>query len=186
MAAMEKARFYDLDKPGAFLYVPFNPNTLELSYQNNLKAHKNVANQKKDAADYAQAGVTGAPGAATLSVRLFYHSYKDAQTYADVREEIAPLCAFLRRTDAKGKGSSRKIGFAWGTLIHEGTLESLSIHYQMFAPDGTPVQAEVSLSIYGGTLDDKMKQASGAPAPMEKKSANYEEKPLNWLNYKYP
>ncbi len=34
-----------------------------------------------------------------------------------------------------------------------GTLESISVSYQMFASDGTPVQAEVSLMIMGDAPD---------------------------------
>jgi len=38
-------------------------------------------------------------------------------------------------------------------MTHTGTLESFHVAYQMFAHDGTPVQAEVSISIRGEDPD---------------------------------
>lgn len=38
-------------------------------------------------------------------------------------------------------------------MTHTGTLESFQVTYQMFAFDGTPVQAEVAITIRGEDPD---------------------------------
>ncbi len=91
----------------------------------------------------------------TLSVSLFFHSYINDNNFSDVRTNINRIRAFLPAiTNSPGTGSGTKaasprITFAWGTMIYTGTLESFHVTYQMFAFDGTPVQAEATITIRG-------------------------------------
>ena len=43
--------------------------------------------------------------------------------------------------------------FTWGTFSFEGVVSSFRATYQMFAADGTPVQAEVAITIEGEDPD---------------------------------
>jgi len=146
MAALEKARFFDPDDASAdAVYVQFNPNSLEYSY--GRKRHKKDGN--KDGEEGGQQSSLDVWEQASLSMRLFFNTYVSETSYTDVRDEIMPLRAFLCRTDEKGTAEGRSVVFAWGTLAYRGTMDSFSVTYQMFAADGTPVQAEASLSISG-------------------------------------
>ena len=129
MIVYQKARIFDPSAPKSGFSVQFNPNTLNR------------------------------PQGARLSVRLFFHSYINELTYSDVRPAINRIRAFLpvttggKDTDTNLKSSKPQISFAWGTMTHTGTLESFQVTYQMFAFDGTPVQAEVAITIRGEDPD---------------------------------
>lgn len=99
---------------------------------------------------------------ASLSVRLFFHTYDSPSSFTDVRADIGPIRAFLSAPSGQGGASTPKMTFAWGTLTHTGTLESFHVSYQMFAHDGTPVQAEVSISIRGEDPDVTAESANRA------------------------
>lgn len=154
MATLKKARIYDPNNTKDAFYVQFNPNTLQYSAGTNaelaLGQPGETASAKKT---QMQADPTGVTGLATLSTTLFFHTYQSEASYTDVRKEVNRIRAFLRHGNDGNGVISRKIAFAWGTLTVEGTLESIGVSYQMFAEDGTPVQAEVSISIQGEDPD---------------------------------
>ena len=168
MASLEKARIFDADTHDDVLYVQFNPNTLEYSAGMGGQALKGVAAQSGSGAwqeQQSQQSPVAAARGASLSVKLFYHTYSGPDSFTDVRGEINRIRAYLPAPSAGGKSSSPRITFAWGTLTLTGTLESFHVSYQMFAHDGTPVQAEVSISIRGEDPDvaaESANQALGA------------------------
>lgn len=156
MSTLEKARIFDADTHNDVLYVQFNPNTLEYSVGTSGQSLKGVAGQSGSGAlqePQSQQSPVAAWRGASLSVKLFYHTYTSPDKFTDVREEINRIRAYLPATSAQGRSSSPRITFAWGTLTLTGTLESFHVSYQMFAHDGTPVQAEVSISIRGEDPD---------------------------------
>lgn len=159
MAALEKAKIYPKGKAGEGFYVQFNPTTLSYSISTNSGTRKKAkAPHATDPARSTDSGITQTPAVgssrgATLSVKLFYHTYTNADTFTDVRTDVNRLRAFLRRAGDGNQVKSAPLTFAWGTITHTGTLEELSVSYQMFASDGTPVQAEVSVSIFGEDPD---------------------------------
>jgi len=162
MIVYQKARIFDPNSPTNGFYVQFNPNTLEYSAGLSGKAYKHV--KKKEG--YGNAGepdfqnplLAGAQ-IARLSVRLFFHSYVNDLVFSDVRPNINRIRAFLpvspKEDVTRTQNNSKlpQITFAWGTLTHTGTLESFQVTYQMFAFDGTPVQAEVAITIRGEDPD---------------------------------
>lgn len=160
MAAYQKARIFDPDSPTKGFYVQFNPNTLEYSAGKDWRTQKNVVNPGANGTLQAQEPEQQAPPlgnewGSTLSVRLFFHSYINDSNFSDVRPNINRIRAFLPvitngpETGSGAKAASPRITFAWGTMIYTGTLEFFHAAYQMFAFDGTPVQAEVSITIRG-------------------------------------
>lgn len=167
---MEKAKIYDPDRESAAFTVQFNPNSLEYSIQTNRKSAKGTKSQPADSAageENLQRDPTGYTDQSVLSVRLFFHTYLNERTYTDVRDEIKKIRRFVRQSGNSAARNDPKITFAWGTICHTGTLDSFSVTYQMFASDGTPVQAEVAISISGEEADraiEKGDQASKARA----------------------
>ena len=152
MGVLEKARIYNPDQPTDGFYVPFNPNTLTYSVGTNLDNAYQPRNGTSPQAQM-QGDPTGQSGLARLSATLFFYTYENETTYQDVRKEVNRIRAFLRRSDDGNGVISKRITFAWGTLTVIGTLEYISVSYQMFACNGTPVQAEVSITIAGEDPD---------------------------------
>lgn len=154
MGALKKARIYNPDQYNDGFYVQFNPNTLGYSAGSNLERGARSPEGRDSSGNRpVQGDPTGQTGLSTLSVTLFFHTYESEASYTDVRQEVNRIRAFLRRSNDNEGVISPKIAFSWGTLTVVGTLEHLSASYQMFASDGTPVQAEVSISILGEDPD---------------------------------
>jgi len=147
MASLEKAMFFDPSKKKP-VYVQFNPNSLEYSYAKSREEREEESKRDPRGRRHQQQSPLDTRRGTRLSMRLFFHTYTNESSYQDVREQIKPLQGFLCKTDRKG-ARNQKVVFAWGPLGFEGYLDSLSVTYQMFAPDGTPVQAEVSVSLEG-------------------------------------
>lgn len=160
MVVYQKARIFNPESPKDGFYVQFNPNTLEYAAGTDWRALKKLW---EDSASFPpnakelqqQSPLLGNERGSALSVRLFFHSYINDLSFSDVRPNINRIRAFLP-VQQKGalpgpstQSNSPRITFAWGTMIYTGTLESFHATYQMFAFDGTPVQAEVAITIRG-------------------------------------
>lgn len=86
------------------------------------------------------------------------------QTTAILREAVAR--GFLVTVEGSSEPRSRvpRVMFTWGTLqVFEGVVESLSIKYTLFSPDGTPARATVHL---------RLKEASSVMNKGESKEAD--------------
>lgn len=183
---MDKAKIYAPGKESQAFTVQFNPNSLEYVIYSNEKNRKGAKSKKTDSPagePNLQRDPTGSTDKAVLSVRLFYHTYYNRTAYTDVRDEIKKLRKFVRYS-GNTAGETTKIAFAWGSLIHTGELDHFSVSYQMFAPDGTPVQAEVSLSITGDEADratDKANQLRGLSAALNASYETGQEDPLQTM-----
>lgn len=81
-----------------------------------------------------------------LSVTLFFNTLTSLyqSSYEDVRKYIRELYSYTNT-----KGNIQSIFFLWGSIAVRGYLRSMNVQYTMFAPDGTPVRAQVSISIEG-------------------------------------
>lgn len=106
-------------------------------------------------------------GLTRLSATLFFNTLTDLYqaSYKDVRDDIRQLYRYTNtvekhtkttvssksiksRTDSKTY-KAQQIYFFWGTIAIAGMLKQMSVNYTMFAPDGTPVRAQVSITIEG-------------------------------------
>ncbi len=181
---MDKAKLYEPGKESQAIMVQFNPNTLEYSIKSNRNNGKGTQSKASDSAareEVLQRDPTGGGDRAVLSVRLFYHTYSNSTTYTDVRDEIKKIQQFVRYSGNTAGGSDPRITFAWGSLIHTGVMEDFSVSYKMFAADGTPVQAEVSLSICGDEADraaERANQLTGLKAVVSALAEDAVEDPL--------
>lgn len=158
--ALSKARIYEDGKSEQAYYVQFNPASLSYSIHANPKSYKKICEKRNGGGTdtSAQSDPTQNTTMAYLSVTLFFHSYKNELLYTDVRSDVNLLQGFLRKSGSdpnsnKTIATSPSIVFAWGSTVHKGFLDNFSVTYQMFAADGTPVQAEVSITICGNDPD---------------------------------
>lgn len=157
MATLEKARIYDPDAAQAYsFYVQFNPSSIDISERFGKQADKGVRAKKKDggAEEIQTQGdpVTALPGA-QMSVKLFYNTYRSASDFDDVRSRIKQFYYFQGPPGVDTDLVNKRIAFSWGSLTMIGTMTALRVSYQMFAPSGVPVRAEVTLEIVGDDPD---------------------------------
>lgn len=114
---------------------------------------------------------------ATFSVNLYFDTVSDVDDVnlatgypnpvATVSSGIAKVQSFLTGPDPASvcdglmallkynaeQHAPNMVCFVWGTLKFKGYVSSTSAEYTMFAPDGTPVRAKMSLSIEGEEED---------------------------------
>ena len=188
---MEKAKIFEVGKENEGFTVQFNPNSLEYSIYSNKKNKKgliSIASVSSNGGDTLQSDPTGLTGKSVLSVRLFFHTYENDSTYTDVRQKIKNIQQYVRYSGNTAAGNDPKITFAWGPISHTGVLDGFSTTYQMFAPDGVPVQAEVSISIVGDEGERAVEAANkltGLKAALKELSEEIERDPLltmwDWL-----
>lgn len=195
MSIYQKARIFDPDSPTNIFYVQFNPNTLEYSASISQEAQKNVQDRNGSGniqTPNTQQSPLAAEQGSTLVVRLFFHSYLNDLVFHDVRPDVNRVRAFLPAASGSNasspsvRASSPRITFAWGTMIYTGTLESFQATYQMFAFDGTPVQAEAVATIRGedqevaaGSGNQGSGTASGADSSQQDDALFLSD--LSWL-----
>ncbi len=175
MAALEKAIFFDPNEPSSCcFYVQFNPNSLEYSYgKKHYKKGAKKSGQKGD-----QQSPLDTQEQAQLSMSLFFNTYDSEISYTDVRNKLLPLRAFLCKTEDKETVNGKTVMFAWGTLAFRGIMDSFSVTYQMFAADGTPVRAEVRVSISG---EDAEVSASSPAKKTVDTAGNTGDEDMKWL-----
>src|SRR5207237_1114668 len=135
MATLEKAKLMNVDK-GTSQDVLFNPKEYSVEKSVQWEPHKAPGLDTPE-----QQFTSGNP--AILSVELFFDTY-EAKT--DVRTEHTDKIMQLTLIDVE-KHRPPLVIFAWGTFTFKGVIESLTLRYTMFLPNGKPCRATASLSI---------------------------------------
>jgi hypothetical protein len=157
----EKARF-EIENSG-FFEVQYNPEKFQVDR----------AATWQEAAD--QGTVSGlefqkiAP--ASVSMELNFDTTVDG---ADVRTAwvnrfVSALQPKVKFTTEQGSGQGQplekvrppKVTFIWGNFDLEGVIESLNVSYTMFAEDGTPIRAKVSLKMKEFKSPDRVDISGG-------------------------
>lgn len=127
---------------GEPMEVQFNPTTLQLSITNQIEGGASRGRQTRQ---YLGSAST------VLSCDLIFDSADEGTTESpeSVRKKTALVERFvLPKTDSQGgKDAPPKLRFQWGELIHEGVVDSITLDFDHFAANGTPLRAKVKLSI---------------------------------------
>jgi hypothetical protein len=183
-----RAKLFEL-KPGGkgeegkhFVEVQFNPETLKVSYSNQV-----VPPEKEGAKE--QRGTDGlqfiGKGTTKLSVQLWFDitalPQKDdagspgagtqaanAKAPADVRELTQKVVFFItpqKSEDRPDKLVLPGIRFLWGSFKFDGVVDSMEESLEFFSSDGRPLRASISMNLTQqeiGTLrDEKFKSKAG-------------------------
>ncbi|MDD9206704.1 hypothetical protein PU560_09530, partial [Georgenia sp. 10Sc9-8] len=123
------------------LPVQLNPATLKLTRRNNV--------DRGGASTGTQKAQHPAVEGSTLALDLEFDTSEQGADggHVDVREWTALVRQFVEPpVDAPGEAPPA-VQFAWGSLVFNGIVESVTEDLDFFAPDGTPLHAKVSLSI---------------------------------------
>jgi hypothetical protein len=154
--SLQKAQLVPLDKqqkpvPGQAVAVHFNPETLKLTYTNNLNADTGSKNTSGQPAQQAS------NSSVTLAVDLVFDTtdqLEKKQGDADVRKVITKKIVELFVTppapaDATNSNPipANPCLFLWGTFQFVGLVESYNETLDFFSASGVPLRATVSMSL---------------------------------------
>lgn len=122
----------------------FNPTTYRLSQK--VDVHREgVAAKPGGKAQYV------GTSALTLTMQLFFDDFGSAS--GDVTPKISTLLKWQQPTSKSGsRPAPPLISFEWGNKQlsgFQGVLTSVIVNYKLFRKDGTPIQAEVDITIEG-------------------------------------
>jgi hypothetical protein len=137
---------------GRAVEVQFNPETLKVTYQNEVKEQKGAGSQN----DPPKLQFVGA-GTTKLAVQLWFdvtgQAQDDPKAKADVRDLTKAVAYFM--TPAKPPGKTHllipAVRFAWGSFSFEGVMDSLDETLEYFSPQGIPLRASMN---FGMTRQD--------------------------------
>jgi hypothetical protein len=147
MSALEKATLQEIKSDdsrapiGDPIPVQFNPTTLKLQLSNTIEGNRSRGRQARQ---YIGSSST------TLTLDLIFDTADEGTTDnpRSVREKTGRVEQFvLPKGERKKKQVPPKVRFHWGHLIVDGIVESVTIDFDHFAADGTPLRAKVGLAI---------------------------------------
>jgi len=144
MSGVSKAFFYGVDGGESF-EVQYNPKELKFDKPVSWKEHD----------DQGQAGALEFQKVtpATIQIELIFDTTKDS---ADVRDSwVNKLLSLTNPEVSPGDGESAELGkkrppivwFFWGDFDFYGVIESVNATYIMFASNGNPVRAKVTVKM---------------------------------------
>jgi hypothetical protein len=140
--------------------VQFNPASLKLTLHSKVEGGETRGNQRRQWIGNAST---------ELSFDLHFDTSEEGTTSdpVSVRGRTAAVEQFLLPIEQAGKKQSPpKVRFSWGGLVMDGIIEQLSIDFDHFAQDGTPLRAKMSVSIKEQDAKYQLaERGAGANAP---------------------
>jgi len=138
------------EKPGSRVEVQFNPETLKVSFANQIAPPSNAGS-----GDQRETSTTQFVGKGTtkLSVQLWFDVtavLPPDQAETDVRKLTKKVAYFITpRPDDRDstKNVPPAVRFLWGTFQFDGIMESLEESLEFFSPEGRPLRASLTLSL---------------------------------------
>jgi hypothetical protein len=167
------------DAQEKIVVVQFNPETLKVSYANQLEKPEGSGDQRgKQAQQFVGSG------SSKLSCTLWFDvsaaqpkqnaktaNGADGKGVDDVRKLTGLVTYYMRAV--KDKKDPKKfvptpVRFAWGSFYFDGIMDSLEESLELFSSDGRPLRASVAISISQQEIvifPAGATQANGKPAP---------------------
>lgn len=167
----------DPAKKDKTVHVQFNPETLKVSYANQIKS--DGAQQGTSSTLYVGQGTT------KMSVQLWFdvtaplhEEFTEYKGVKDVRKLTEMVSYFIKPTDIEvkdkdGKSETRylppAVRFIWGSFQFDGIMETMEESLEFFSPEGVPLRASVSLGLsqqkieFSFNKDFKGQPGIGAP-----------------------
>jgi Contractile injection system tube protein/LysM domain len=154
---LKKAKLLELDRKfkkvinddettGSTVTVQFNPETLKVSFANQIQTPPGGGNKSgTPAQQFVGAGTT------KLALQLWFDvtSLPDGEnTTNDVRKLTQRVAYFITPSD-KGGGEfiPPAVRFLWGSFQFDGLMESLEESLEFFSDDGRPLRASMALTL---------------------------------------
>ena len=151
---LEKALLIELDaqfkvplkrkRPAETTRVQFNPETLKVSFSNQLKTPDGSSGDQSGTAALQFVGA----GTTKLSLQLWFDVNApqiEEPKVDDVRKLTKRVAFYMIPTDETKAPPA--VRFQWGTFVFDGVMETLEESLEMFSPDGRPLRASVTLGL---------------------------------------
>jgi hypothetical protein len=150
---LEKAELHELDadfkneiNADKNCKVQFNPETLKVSFANQVATPAGAGDQKgTPARQFVGAGTT------KLSLQLWFDVSApmptDEKVETDVRKLTGKVAYFITPKQEGSKFVPPAVRFLWGSFQFDGIMESLEESLEFFSNDGRPLRASVSLNL---------------------------------------
>ncbi|GMU59036.1 MAG: hypothetical protein AMXMBFR34_07990 [Myxococcaceae bacterium] len=132
------------DVEGAPIPVQFNPQTLKLTLSNQVTDGGTRGNQARQ---------FSGKSSTELAFDLHFDTADEGETNSprSVREKTRQVEQFVLPEPDPANGERRlvppRVRFVWGDLRIEGVISSLAIDFDLFAANGVPLRAKMSVSI---------------------------------------
>ena len=93
--------------------------------------------------------VFGSGGAVSLSLTLHFDSLKQGTSVTSYTDPLWKMMMVDTQNveQRSGKGSPPAVAFSWGRLYFKAIITTMTQKYTLFAADGTPLRAEVTVSL---------------------------------------
>jgi hypothetical protein len=126
--------------------VQFNPETLKVSFSNQVQQPQGGGDQRgPQAQQFVGAGTT------KLALQLWFDvSALETGTENDVRRLTQKVAYFITpkpNPSSKTQLIPPAVRFLWGTFKFDGIMDSLEENLEFFSPDGRPLRAALSISL---------------------------------------
>lgn len=174
MAELVKAQLIELDDSGVEgshkVEVQFNPETLKVSFANQVQTPQGKGNDKSNTSSTQFVG----RGTTKLAVQLWFdvtgvlsgQLAEDAK--GDVRKLTHKVVHFITPKE-QGAGKDKtylppKLRFLWGSFKFDGIVDSLEESLEFFSPEGRPLRASINLSVVQQEIQFQFGEAAGRGA----------------------
>ena len=133
--------------------VQFNPETLKVSFANQIQTPSGVGNQKgTPARQFVGAGTT------KLALQLWFDvtaladgenttRSNDGELLDDVRKLTQQVAYFITPKKEGDKFVPPAVRFLWGSFQFDGLMDSLEESLEFFSNDGRPLRASMALAL---------------------------------------
>jgi len=150
---LEKAELRQLDanfeneiEPTTWTKVQFNPETMKVTYANQLKTPEGAGDQTGPAArQFVGAGTT------KLNLLLWFDVSapvpEGLAKETDVRKLTQKVAFFITPKEDGGKLVPPAVRFIWGSFQFDGIMEGLEESLEFFSPEGRPLRASMTLNL---------------------------------------
>ena len=155
---LEKAQLWELEpdfknekEGGKRVTVQFNPETLKVSFANQIATPEGAGDQKgTPARQFVGAGTT------KLSLQLWFDVNsplldgavpEGETTVTDVRKLTQEVAYFITPIEEGKKFVPPAVRFLWGSFQFEGIMDALEESLEFFSSEGKPLRASMTLSL---------------------------------------
>jgi hypothetical protein len=172
---LEKAELRQLDaefrneiNPDRNVKVQFNPETLKVSFANQIQTPSGAGDQRgTPARQFVGAGTT------KLTLQLWFDVTalmpEGEAVEDDVRKLTQKVAYFITPVQEGTKFVPPAVRFLWGSFQFDGLMESLEESLEFFSSDGRPLRASMSLSLTQQKITEftfrPVTGAGGPPTP---------------------
>lgn len=155
--ALAKASLWKLSPgqaPARQLEVQFNPESLKVTYSNQLQAanqgQASDNNQGSAAIQYVGRGTTKLAVTLWFDVTAEQSVAPGADTFTDVNkltQKVIELIKVDKATAQRDQPIPAAVRFLWGSFQFDGIAESIEQSLEFFSSDGVPLRASITLNL---------------------------------------